>query len=516
MSLFRKVLVANRGEIAVRILRSLREMGIVSVAVYSDADKASPHVALADEAYRLGPARAADSYLSPDRVLAVARQAGCDALIPGYGFLSENAAFARRCQQEGVTFVGPSPEAIEVMGLKPQARAQMQSAGVPVVPGGPAATLAEARITAAQVGYPLMLKAAAGGGGRGMRHVSQPSELASSFERAQSEAQSSFGDGTVYIEKVVTQARHVEVQVLGDTHGGLVHLFERDCSIQRRHQKVVEECPSPRLHEATRQALCDTAVLGARAVNYHSAGTFEFLVDDQNQFYFLELNTRLQVEHPVTELTTGIDLVREMIRVAAGEPLGYDQTAVERRGCAIECRIYAEDPDRNFMPSPGTVKRLRVPEGPGVRHDSGVCEGFVMGFDYDAMLAKLCVWAPDRALAVQRMRRALCEYEVSGLTTNLSFLRRLVGGGEFEGGRYDTGFIEAHRDVLLGRPSGGDPAPADEAMAAALLVAVLNRQQLAGGEQQGSGKAAQSSEWSLPILDGDSITWSTSHPLYQL
>jgi acetyl-CoA carboxylase, biotin carboxylase subunit len=468
--MFRKVLVANRGEIAIRILRALREMGVRSVAVFSEADRGSPHVGFADEAYLLGPALAAHSYLSADRVLAVAHRAGCDALVPGYGFLSENAEFARRCLRENICFVGPEPDAIEVMGLKPQARARMAQAGVPIVPGGPASSLAEARQTAHRVGYPVMLKAAAGGGGRGMRRVAEAGELAENFERAQREAQSSFGDGTIYIEKEVTRARHVEVQVLGDRHGGLVHLFERDCSVQRRHQKVVEESPSPHLPEATLRGLCETALAGARSVNYTSAGTFEFLVDPEHNFYFLEMNTRLQVEHPITELCTGVDIVSDMIRVAAGEPLGYTQADISRRGAAIEVRLYAEDPSRSFMPSPGRIEYLSVPEGPGIRHDSGVCPGFEMGFDYDAMLAKLCVWAPTRPRAVERLRRALGEYDIQGLTTNLEFLKRLVDVPSFIEGRYDTGFIEEHKSMLLDA-SGG--VAVDEKMAAAALVVDL-------------------------------------------
>lgn len=474
--MFRKVLVANRGEIALRILRTLREMRVPSVAVYSEADRESPHLDLADEAYLLGPAKVSESYLSADKLLGVARAAGCDALIPGYGFLSENAEFARRCQREGVTFVGPNPEAIEIMGRKPEARAHMAKAGVPIVPGGPAATLEQARATAAKVGYPVMFKAAAGGGGRGMRRVASPEELESNFERAQREALSSFGDGTIYIEREVTHARHVEIQVLGDRHGGLVHLYDRDCSVQRRHQKVVEESPSPHLPEAALRGLCETALRGARSVHYDSVGTFEFMVDPEHNFYFLEMNTRLQVEHPITELCTGVDLVREMLRVAAGEPLGYRQEDISRRGAAIECRIYAEDPAKNFLPSPGLVEYLSAPEGPGVRHDAGVCAGYRMGFDYDAMIAKLCVWAPTRQAAVERMRRALSEYDIRGLTTNLDFQRRLLEVDDFVTGHYDTGFIEQHREALLGT-SAEQAAPTDEQMAAAVLVVALAERQ---------------------------------------
>jgi acetyl-CoA carboxylase biotin carboxylase subunit len=484
---FKKVLIANRGEIALRIIRTLREMSIQSVAVYSEPDKQSPHVRAADEAYAIGPAPARDSYLSADKILAAAHQAKVDAIIPGYGFLSENAGFAQRCLDEGIVFVGPAPHAIEAMGLKPQARARMAAAGVPVVPGGNAASLDEAHATAERVGYPIMLKAAAGGGGRGMRRVASPDALKENIERAQSEAKSSFGDATVYIEKEVTGARHVEIQVLGDQHGNLVHLYERDCSIQRRHQKVIEETPSPLLSERARQGLCETALLGARSVGYYSVGTFEFLVDPAENFYFLEMNTRLQVEHPITELIVGLDLVREMLRVAAGEPLGYGQSDIQRRGAAIECRVYAEDPTKNFLPKPGTIESLSVPEGPGIRHDSGIAAGYVMSHAYDAMLAKLCVWAPNRLQAIERMRRALTEYDVTGLVTNLGFHRQLLGVDDFIQGRYDTGFIERHKAVLT-RP----PAPALDRDLAAAVLAVAEQNTAAS-----SPPSAEASPWVL-------------------
>jgi acetyl-CoA carboxylase biotin carboxylase subunit len=470
VTVFRKVLIANRGEIALRIIRTLREMNIQSVAVYSEPDKQSPHVRFADEASEIGPAPARDSYLSADKILTAAHQAKVDAIIPGYGFLSENAAFAQRCLDEGIVFIGPAPQAIEAMGLKPQARARMAAAGVPVVPGGNAASLEEARATAERVGYPIMLKAAAGGGGRGMRRVAAPDALKENIERAQSEAKNSFGDATVYIEKEVTGARHVEIQVLGDQHGNLVHLYERDCSIQRRHQKVIEETPSPLLSERARQGLCETALRGARSVGYYSVGTFEFLVDPEENYYFLEMNTRLQVEHPITELIVGLDLVREMLRVAAGEPLGYGQSDIQRRGAAIECRVYAEDPSKNFLPKPGTIQSLVLPEGPGVRHDGGIAPGYVMSHAYDAMLAKLCVWAPNREQAILRMRRALGEYDVTGLVTNLHFHRQLLWVDDFVQGRYDTGFIERHKAVLTRAP---EPVVDRDTAAAVLAVAQL-------------------------------------------
>jgi acetyl-CoA carboxylase biotin carboxylase subunit len=489
---FKKVLIANRGEIALRIIRTLREMNIQSVAVYSEPDKQSPHVRAADEAYPIGAAPARESYLSADKIIAAAKASGADAIIPGYGFLSENAAFAQRCLDEGIVFVGPAPDAIEAMGLKPQARARMAAAGVPIVPGGNASSLEEARVTAERVGYPIMLKAAAGGGGRGMRRVTSPEQLKENIERAQSEAKNSFGDGTVYIEKEVTGARHVEVQVLGDRQGNIVHLYERDCSIQRRHQKVIEETPSPLLSESARQSLCETAVKGARSVGYYSVGTFEFLVDREEHFYFLEMNTRLQVEHPITELIVGLDLVREMLRVAAGEPLGYGQADVQRRGAAIECRIYAEDPSKNFLPKPGTIESLTIPEGPGVRHDGGIAPGYVMSHAYDAMLAKLCVWAPNRLQAIERMRRALGEYDVTGLVTNLGFHRQLMWVEDFVRGQYDTGFIERHKAVLT-KP----PAPPLDRDAAAAVLAV-------------SQLAAESAPVASPPTDAPS-PWVQTH-----
>lgn len=462
--MFNKVLIANRGEIAVRIARTLRDLGIGAVAVFSEADRGSLHVELADEAYPIGPAPAAESYLRGDRLLEVARRAGCDALIPGYGFLSEQASFARMCAQAGIVFVGPPPEAMEVMGLKPQARRHMAQAGVPVVPGGPAQTLAEARASAGPIGFPLLIKAAAGGGGRGMRRVENLSELEAHFGRAQSEALAAFGDGTLYLEKWLAPARHIEIQVLGDQLGNLVHLFERDCSVQRRHQKVVEESPSPSLPDDARAALCEIALRGARSVGYYSAGTFEFLVDAQNNPYFLEMNTRLQVEHPVTELCCGVDLVAEMLRVAAGKPLSFSQEEVQPRGAALECRLYAEVPEKGFLPSPGRVVHYRPSEGPGVRLDSGVRAGSDVARYYDPLMAKLCIWGPDRPTALARMRRALDEFELEGPGHNLDFHRRLMDIPAFRSGRYHTGVIEEHKAQLL-VPSVAEP---DARLAAAV------------------------------------------------
>jgi acetyl-CoA carboxylase biotin carboxylase subunit len=472
--MFKKVLIANRGEIAVRVARTLREMGIKAVAVYSEVDRAALHVRYADEAYEIGPAPAAESYLRIDRLMDVAKRAGCDALHPGYGFLSENPELPSACEATGITFIGPPASAMRAMGLKTAARDRMSAAGVPIVPGGNASSVEEARRTADAMGYPVMLKATAGGGGKGMRMVHKEAELGPSLERARSEAKKAFGDETVYIEKAILSPRHVEIQVLGDQHGNVVHLFERDCSIQRRHQKVVEETPCPAIDDDIVTRMGEVAVRGAKAVGYYSAGTFEFLLGQDRQFYFLEMNTRLQVEHPITELITGVDLVREMLRVAAGDKLEYDQRSIVRRGAAIECRIYAEDPSTGFLPSPGTITELRTPSGPGVRDDSGAYSGCVVSANYDPLISKLCAWAPDRARAVARMRRALSEYVVSGIRTNLPFHERLFEHPDFVAGRYDTGFIDRNRDSLL----SGSRVPDDERarLAAALAVAAFRSQ----------------------------------------
>jgi acetyl-CoA carboxylase biotin carboxylase subunit len=442
--MFKKILIANRGEIAVRVLRACREMDISPVAVYSEADAASLHVRLADEAYLLGPAPSAESYLRIDRVVEAALESGAEAVHPGYGFLAENAAFARAVNEAGLVFIGPTPEAMELMGSKTSARRAAEAAGAPVVPGTntPLDSVEEARETAARVGYPVMLKAAAGGGGKGMRLVGDEGEMASAFDTARSEAASAFGDPSVYIEKAVERPRHVEIQVFADTHGSCVHLGERECSIQRRHQKVIEECPSPINDPALREAMGAAAVRIARAASYVGAGTVEFLVSDVTRdFYFLEMNTRLQVEHPVTELVTGLDLVREQIRVAAGLPLSFTQGEVRLTGHAVECRVYAEDPEQNFMPSPGLITALRVPAGPGVRDDGGVYEGAEVSIHYDPMISKLATWGRTRLEAVERMRRALDEYAVGGIKTTLPFFREVMRDEEFVAGRLDTGFI---------------------------------------------------------------------------
>jgi len=443
--MFTKILIANRGEIACRVIRACREMKIATVAVYSDVDAQAMHVRMADEAYNIGPAPSAESYLRRDKIIAVAKESGAEAIHPGYGFLSENAEFVREVGAAGLTFIGPPPEAMELMGGKMSARKVAIEAGVPVVPGTTEAlrSYEDARETAARFGFPVMLKASAGGGGKGMRLVIDESELKAALENAQSEARASFGDDAVYIEKAIARPRHIEIQVFSDNHGNHVHLGERECSIQRRHQKVIEEAPSPINSAKLRAEMGACAVKVAKAVNYVGAGTVEFLVSDLDKsFYFLEMNTRLQVEHPVTELVTGIDLVREQIRVASGEPLSFTQADVQVTGHAIECRVYAEDPENNFLPSPGKITRLRLPYGPGVRDDGGVYEGSEVSIYYDPMISKFATHGRDRAEAVDRMRRALMEYQVAGIKTTLQFFREVMLDEEFIAGNLDTGFIE--------------------------------------------------------------------------
>jgi len=443
--MFTKLLISNRGEIACRVIRACRELGVTAVAVYSDADRDALHVRMADEAYHIGPSPSAESYLCGEKIIDVALRAGADAIHPGYGFLSENAQFVRDVLAAGITFIGPPPEVMEAMGGKISARKIAIEAGVPVVPGTtePLASYDDARNVAAEMGYPVMLKASAGGGGKGMRLVSDESELRSALETAQSEAKASFGDDAVYIEKAVMRPRHIEIQIFSDTHGNHVHLGERECSIQRRHQKVIEEAPSPINSAELRQAMGECAVKVASAVDYVGAGTVEFLVSDLDRsFYFLEMNTRLQVEHPVTELVTGIDLVREQISVAAGNPLSFSQDDVQLSGHTIECRIYAEDPSSNFMPSPGRISRLRIPQGPGVRDDGGVYEGSEVSIYYDPMISKFAVHGRDRQEAIERMRRALSEFEITGLSTTIPFFREVMEDEEFVLGKLDTGFVE--------------------------------------------------------------------------
>jgi acetyl-CoA carboxylase, biotin carboxylase subunit len=442
--MFKKILIANRGEIAVRVVRACRELSIASVAVYSDADRAALHVQRADEACHIGPSAAAESYLSIAKILAAARQSGADAIHPGYGFLSENAKFAQACADAGIKFIGPSASSIAMMGSKTGARREMEIAGIPFVPGTSRGleSIAQAEQVAAEIGYPVMLKAAAGGGGKGMRLVRSREQLQPALESARSEAQRAFGDGEVYLEKAIVNPRHVEMQVLADEHGNTVYLGERECSIQRRHQKVLEESPSPIVDPPMRRRMGEIAVRVARAAHYSNAGTVEFLVDQQSNFYFLEMNTRLQVEHPVTEMITGLDLVHLQIRIAAGEKLPFAQNEVVIRGHAIECRVYAEDPDNNYFPSPGKITLLQEPSGPGIRHDSGIYENWTVPIDYDPLLAKLVGYGTDRPQAIARLARALGEYFVGGIKTNLSLFTRILGHPDFCAGNLDTGFLD--------------------------------------------------------------------------
>ncbi|MDT8367687.1 MAG: acetyl-CoA carboxylase biotin carboxylase subunit [Longimicrobiales bacterium] len=465
--MFEKVLVANRGEIAIRILRAAREMGIRTVAVYSEADRAAPHLRFADEAIEIGPAASAESYLRIDRILEAAARTGAEAIHPGYGFLAERAEFARAVEDAGLVFVGPSPETIEAMGDKTAARRRMDAAGVPIVPGivDPARTAADALEAAREIGFPVLLKAAAGGGGKGMRVVETPDAVERAFEAAGREALAAFGDDAVYVERYLARPRHIEIQVLGDAHGQVVHLGERECSLQRRHQKLVEEAPSAVLDSGARAAMGDAAVRAAAAVNYRGAGTIEFLWED-GEFWFLEMNTRLQVEHPVTELVTGIDLVQWQFRVAAGEALSFEQDDVRFDGHAIECRITAEDPDGGFLPSTGRIGHLRLPEGAGVRWDGAIAEGYEVGLHYDPLLGKLIVHAPDRTLAIDRMARALDEFELTGVAHAAPFHRRVMRHEAFRAGDLSIRFLEEHPDLT-------SPAAPDEDLALAAAVSAI-------------------------------------------
>jgi acetyl-CoA carboxylase biotin carboxylase subunit len=494
----RRVLVANRGEIAVRVMRTLRELEIESVAVFSDADRRAAHVMMADHAVGIGPAPAAQSYLVVDRIIDACRQAGADAVHPGYGFLSENPDLASACAAAGITFIGPPPAAMRLMGSKTAARAAVQAAGTPVVPGdsGPQGSgfpdPAAALVAARAIGFPVLIKASAGGGGKGMRLVEGEAGFTAAFDGARREAQAAFGDGAVYLERAVIRPRHVEIQIFCDSRGGAVHLGERDCSIQRRHQKVIEETPSPALNAELRAEMGAAAVRAARACDYLGAGTVEFLLSQDGSYYFLEMNTRLQVEHPVTEMVYGVDLVAWQVAVARGESLPLDQAALDarRRGAAMECRVYAEDPER-FLPSPGTITHLRVPAGPFVRDDSGVYEGWTVPVHYDPLLSKLITWGDDRGQALARMRRALDEYLVRGIRTNLPFHRRVMRHPAFVAGDYDTGFID--REPALRSP-GAEP---DELglTAAAIDWAAHERQQVATPAASGPSAWRRPRSW---------------------
>ena len=450
--MFRKVLIANRGEIAVRVTRTLREMGIGAVAVYSDPDREALHVRMADEAYHIGPALASESYLRIDKLMDIAKRSGCDALHPGYGFLSENPLLPEACEKAGITFIGPPASAMRAMGLKTAARDKMAAAGVPIVPGGNANTIEEAKATARRVGYPVMLKATAGGGGKGMRLVHKEEELQAALERARSEAKKSFGDETVYVEKAIIQPRHVEIQVFGDRDGNMVHLFERDCSIQRRHQKLVEESPSPALDAELRRKMCEAAVKVARAANYVNAGTVEFLLARDGSYYFIEVNARIQVEHTVTEMVTGIDLIQQQILIASGEKLPFEQGDIRLQGAAVECRINAEDPERDFMPSPGKIDLFVPPGGPGIRVDSHCYSGYRIPPNYDSMIGKLLAHRSRRDLAIRTMLRALDEFVIEGVKTTVPILRSILSHSDFRSGDHDTGFVERYYGSHPGIP----------------------------------------------------------------
>jgi acetyl-CoA carboxylase biotin carboxylase subunit len=485
--MFKKILIANRGEIAVRIVRACREMDIVSAAVFSDADRAALHVRLADEAYPIGPAPSRESYLRIDKLMDVARRAGCDALHPGYGFLAENPGLARACAENGVAFIGPSPEAMERLGSKTAARQLAARAGVPIVPGveDPIERVQDAERFAREIGYPVLLKAVSGGGGKGMRLVAAEAEMLAAWRDASSEALNAFGDARVYLERYLERPRHIEIQIFGDAYGHIVHLGERECSLQRRHQKVLEESPSPVATPELRRAMGEAAVKLAREAGYTNAGTMEFLVDAAGNFYFLEVNTRLQVEHPVTEMVTGFDLVKLQIRVAAGEALPFAQSDIALSGHAIECRLYAEDPGNNFFPSPGTIHSQRTPSGPGIRLDNGVYEGFTVPTEYDPLLGKLIAWGRDRAEAIARLQRALEEYTVTGIKTNAALFRGIFRDPEFVRGEIFTRWLDArlphlraNSDDLIAR----DPGAEDAAILVALLYHVgTNSAAHAGG-----------------------------------
>ena len=491
----RKVLIANRGEIAVRVIRTCREAGLKTVAVFSDADRTAPHVRLADEAFHLGASPSRESYLCLDKLLAVAKKAGADAVHPGYGFLSERPDFARACRDAGLTFIGPSPESMEAMGVKTSARQRMEEAGVPVVPGtrAPLADAAEALRIARELGFPVMLKAAAGGGGKGMKRIEREDELLAAFAAAQRESLSAFGDDRVYLEKFVTKPRHIEIQIFADQHGHCVYLGERECSVQRRQQKVIEESPSALVDEPMRRKMGEMAVKAALAVGYVGAGTIECLVDADRHFYFLEMNTRLQVEHPVTELVTGLDLVRWQLLVAQGETLPLEQEQIVRRGHAIEARVYAEDPTCDFRPAPGRIEQLRQPGGPGIRNDSGVAAGFTVPIFYDPMISKLCAWHETRELAIRRLRRALSEYVVKGITTNITYLKRVLELPEFRAGDYDTSLLPRNHELLVRPPDDG----LDElALAAAAIYQLQQDEQRAKTVAlPGASGASERSAW---------------------
>ncbi|HTV58815.1 MAG TPA: acetyl-CoA carboxylase biotin carboxylase subunit [Verrucomicrobiae bacterium] len=500
--MFKRILIANRGEIAVRIARACRELGIGAAAVYSDADRASLHVRLADEAYPIGPAPSRESYLAIEKIIGAARYAGCDAIHPGYGFLAENPALARACDEAGIAFIGPTAEAMEKLGSKTAARKIAREVSVPTVPGtlNPIEDAAAAAETAREIGFPVVLKAVAGGGGKGMRVIERESELAGGWRDASSEAQNAFGDGRMYLEKYLAKPRHIEIQILADHRGKILYLGERECSVQRRHQKVIEEAPSPVMTPELRRAMGEAAVRLARAGGYTNAGTVEFLVDEARNFYFLEMNTRLQVEHPVTELVTSLDLVKLQIRIAADEPIPISQEELAIRGHAIECRVYAEDPDNNFFPSPGKILEYRAPGGAGVRVDDGIYSGWTVPNEYDPMLGKVIAWGSDRGEAIARLRRALEEYFATGIKTNVSLFQRILASKEFVAGDIYTQWL----DHFLRETSGGarrEPAGqtnvslTEAEQAAAIAAAVWHGTRNGAGEKIAAQSTAGESLW---------------------
>ncbi len=490
----KKLLVANRGEIAIRVIRAARDLGIPTVAVYSDIDRTSLHVRMADEAYHIGPTESAQSYLRADKIIDVMKKSGANAVHPGYGFLSERTHFAREVIAAGMIWVGPPPDAIDAMGSKTAARQQAIKGGVPVVPGDKEALkdIEDAKKTAKSVGYPIIVKAVNGGGGKGMRVVRSEDELKSALGLAQAEAQSFFGDSSVYIEKFIENPRHIEIQIMFDEHGNGVHLYERECSLQRRHQKVVEECPSPFVRPEVAEKMGQDAVKAGRACGYTNAGTVEFIMDAHQNYFFLEMNTRIQVEHPVTELVMGIDLVKTQLLVAQGEKLPFTQADIKKRGHAIEARICAEDPGNNYMPSPGLITYLQNPEGPGVRLDGGVYEGWEVPMSYDPMIAKLITWGADRNEAIQRMRRALLEYKIGGITTNIPFHLAVLDHPDFKTGNFHTHWLDT---VFKWKPSDTPDTEKQVALAAAMLA--KGAENGAAAPAAGTGGDSGASMWKI-------------------
>lgn len=492
--MFSKILIANRGEIAVRIIRACQELDILTVAVYSDADVGALHVRMANEAFPIGPAPSKDSYLAIEKIIDVARHSGAQGIHPGYGFLAENSKFAMACEENGITFIGPSSVSIALMGSKIESRRAVAKNNVSIVPGTMDFLTSdiEALEIAERIGFPLMLKASSGGGGKGMRYVESPDEMENALRATRAEALSGFGDDAIYIEKFIERPRHVEIQILADQHGNAIHLGERECTIQRRHQKVLEESPSPIITDDQRDRMGEAALRVVAAASYYNAGTVEFILDQKGDFYFLEMNTRLQVEHPITEALTGIDIVKQQIYIASGEKLAISQKDVSFRGSAIECRIYAEDPQNNFFPCPGRISRLQVPAGPGIRNDSGVYAGWDVPLEYDPLLAKLIAWAPSRDEAIMRMRRALNEYEISGIRHNIAFFKNIMDHPEFVSGDFDTGslkrWIENRPEMVTSKE-----ASTSEEDLAILAAALLHSKQV---EKETNGMSgSQASEW---------------------